>query len=794
MRKATLSIAVILSFLLTISGHCQNSTYHFRSKQPGPWGYTGTWESSSDSVNWTNATTFPDTMSSSITIQASHLVSQWNTGLKIDQITVMPDAILEISSITTLMDGPGDDLIVFGTLKLISTITKMPNSSIVIKNGGEYLADISSNNNIYSCDWETGSTIELTNIGARTSINGFNQNFYNIIWDGATQTHDVTLFLTNAFGVNGNFQLETTLGLDIILTASDEPRNWIISGNLELKNRTDIKLTSGSGPVTLTIGGNLIIGSSNNIKASIELGSEINTGNILNLNGDLLINTNTGINIYNLSKNGTICFTNNSAVQNIEKNYGVINRVNYILNSGVSVSSNVWTVDPGYNLILKENASLITNSPVSASVELTVPNSDWAVAMDGWQLISSPVSEQSVAVSGFTYPIGDPHYNAYDFYGWDESTNEWLNQKVASNVITTFIPGTGYLVAYDDGGTKLFSGILNNESITLSNLSFNGTGFYGGYHLLGNPFPSAINWNDSQWLRNNVSNVAFVWNETAENYLPVTEINPIIAAQQGFFVQVLSTNNSIIIPETARVHSNNSINKEYNPLISTPGTLYLRVISHCDSTFDETIVRLHQESLSGYDANDGLKLTGSPRAPQLYTMIEPDNKASVNVFSTFDPPETVSLFFKPGSMDSYSLEVILNSMEENVFLEDIITGQITKLSTGTNFSFNASPKDDLHRFIIHLGPLAVQETEKESFSIYSDGRNIFVYPASSFSFPPSTTLFYTLLTLSGHVLLQGRLAGCLPAAVELPDLPPAVYLLSLKSSILPPIIKKVVLF
>ena len=793
MRKATLSIAVLLSFLLTISGHCQKSTDHFRSKQTGRWGLASTWESSSDSINWINATVFPDEMSSSIIIQTSHVISQWNTGLKIDQITVMHDAILEIASVTTLMDGPGDDLSVYGTLHVFSILSKAPSANIVIKDGGNYLADISSNDNIHNCIWETGSTLELNNFSNKSSITGMSQSFHHILWNGSTQTTDVSLNLTNGFQANGSFLVQSTNNKYIILSSSNEPRDWLINGNLELHEISSMKLSDGTGPIKITINGDLIIGNSPNLLSRLVMGTATNAGNVIDLSGNLIVNSSGGINHNSNVMNGTICFVNTSDIQNIQNPYDRIFKINFILNEGVSVSSSNWRVDPTYQLTLKNNASLITNSDVPVSIERTLVNADWAVAMDGWHLISSPVSGQSVGTGGFTFPIGDPHYNAYDFYGWNWSTNDWLNQKVAGNDITTFILGTGYLVAYDDGGTKTFSGILNNESITLSNLSYSGTGSYGGFHLLGNPFPSAINWNDSQWLRNDVSNVAFVWNETAENYLPVTEINPIIAAQQGFFVRALSTNNSIVIPETARVHSSISFNKEYNPLISTSGTLYLRVTSHCDSTFDETIVRLHQESLSGYDANDGSKLTGSPRAPQLYTMIEPDDKASVNVFSRFDPPETVPLFFKPGSMDSYSLEVILNSMEENVFLEDIITGQITKLSTGTNFSFNASPQDDLNRFLIHLGPLAVEETEKESLTIYSDGRNIIIYPASSSS-PLSEPLHYTLLTLSGRVLLQGRLEGSLPAAVDLPPLPPSVYLLSLKSSNLGVLSKKIVIF
>ncbi|PKO95303.1 MAG: hypothetical protein CVU14_11620, partial [Bacteroidetes bacterium HGW-Bacteroidetes-9] len=207
-------------------------------------------------------------------------------------------------------------------------------------------------------------------------------------------------------------------------------------------------------------------------------------------------------------------------------------------------------------ILIQDGGSLIQPTQnVSATVERQLSNADWTNGMDGWHLLSSPVENQLVANGGFTT---DP----YDFYAWSETNNDWLNQKDGANNITSFVPGNAYLVSYDDGGTKSFAGELNVNGITFSDLSLTGSSYYVGYHLLGNPFPSALKWNDGNWALSNVGGIASVWNEIAQNYLSLANPNDIIPANQGFFIQINDASNSITIPAQSRIHSTQSFYKE----------------------------------------------------------------------------------------------------------------------------------------------------------------------------------------------------------------------------------------
>ena len=153
-------------------------------------------------------------------------------------------------------------------------------------------------------------------------------------------------------------------------------------------------------------------------------------------------------------------------------------------------------------------ASFILNGSYSGNgtfeMERYVAGADWNTWDDGWHDISSPVQDQEI--STFTTGI-------YDFYGWDETQNLWINYKDGSFIpwndnSSLFVEGRGYLIAYDETQTdKKFTGTPNNSDITISSLSYT-PDKANGWHLLGNPYPSALKWNDGNWTLTNIGGVA----------------------------------------------------------------------------------------------------------------------------------------------------------------------------------------------------------------------------------------------------------------------------------------------
>lgn len=446
-----------------------------------------------------------------------------------------------------------------------------------------------------------------------------------------------------------------------------------------------------------------------------------------------------------------------------------------LINSGKSL-----TVNPGFSLtvsgnltnnagnnglIVRSGGSLIHyTADIPGTMEREVANADWTNGMDGWHLISSPVENQLVTNGGFT---SDP----YDFYAWDEVTNTWLNQKEGANNITSFIPGKGYLVAYDDGGTKSFAGELNVTDAVFSNLSNTGSFWYTGFHLIGNPFASAIQWNNGSWNLNNVSGVASVWSETGQNYLSLPNANDIIPANQGFFVQVSNSTNSLTIPAAARTHSSTSFYKD-----APADFLKFRISGSANETFDETIVRLLDNATGDYDlAYDGHKISGSSVAPQIYTSIASGEFAAVNSFSASDVPESVELGFRAGIEAIYTLTAIENTFNRQITLEDRLTGTSTDIGVNPEYIFTAQPGDDENRFVLHLGTQVGTGNAPvlESFNIYSVSGKLFI------SSPSKENLPVVVRNLTGSVVIQGVTNGNGISTIEAGDLAHGIYVVSI---------------
>ncbi|MFH1121320.1 MAG: T9SS type A sorting domain-containing protein [Bacteroidota bacterium] len=426
----------------------------------------------------------------------------------------------------------------------------------------------------------------------------------------------------------------------------------------------------------------------------------------------------------------------------------------------LTVSESVENNSGNAGLILQNGSSLIHNNDnVPGTMLLTLADADWTNGLDGWHLVSSPVENQLLVNGEF---LSDP----YDFYAWRETSNSWLNQKVGSSNITSFIPGIGYLVSYDNGGTKTFAGTLNVSSVSFSNLSKTGSSYYIGYHLLGNPFASALKWNDGNWALSNIGGVASVWNETAQNYTSLSNPNDIIPANQGFFVQVSDASNNITIPSSARMHNSTPFYKQ------TPANfLKLRITNSENETFDETIVRFIDDATINYDPDyDGHKMSGSEIAPQLYTIITPGENAAVNSYSPADVPADIVLDFKPGLAATYTLMADEFTFDRQIILEDRKNGNTLLLNAGTTYTFNGVPGDNLSRFILHFSPLGIADPEQDQeIKVYSCGNIIYL------NSPGKVNGSVRIVSTAGQLVYLSRLGFQNLKSIDAQNFAPGVY-------------------
>lgn len=379
---------------------------------------------------------------------------------------------------------------------------------------------------------------------------------------------------------------------------------------------------------------------------------------------------------------------------------------NYIVNDLTIKSTSTLTLNPAKELTVNgtmynENSSasaltfqstasgtgsLIHNTAgVTATVERYITAGTWADGTDGWHLLSSPVAAQAI----------DPEFTSsgggeYDFYAWSEPAQVWLNQKVGANNITTFNVGQGYLAAYQNTDTKVFSGVLNiaDKSVTLTQ----NAGTYTGWNLLGNPYSSALTWNTG-WTLTNIGGVAQIWNEDIKDYSLIIA-GDAIPAMNGFMVYTSAASQSLTIPAAQRVHSATAWYKS--------AAQQIELIAHDPQgeSAKSSFIGFDSKATAGFDLEyDAYLLSGY--APKFYS-VAGGSEFSLNTLPEAVSNLTIPFGFVKNASSSFSIELAQSIEGHSVWLRDLLTNTVVNLSDTPVYSFTSADGDNAARFEIVL--------------------------------------------------------------------------------------------
>jgi M6 family metalloprotease-like protein len=422
------------------------------------------------------------------------------------------------------------------------------------------------------------------------------------------------------------------------------------------------------------------------------------------------------------------------------------------INPGAELSINGTLTNNNGNsgLVIKsdntDTGSLLHQTAnVPATVERFIDG--WNDAEDGWHLLSSPVAMQLISPAFTVSPASD-----YDFYAWDESSNYWVNYKNQSggggsspffdvvNVSLNFNVGAGYLVGYNIQSTKYFTGNLNDDDVVITGLGIS-SGNNKGWHLLGNPFPSAIIW-DNSWTKTNIGNVINIWNELGKSYSPLIadDGNPIPMAN-GFMVQVSSSPGSITIPAASRVHHSQAWYKE-------SGYPVLRLLArNLDKpSFQESQVRFNPAATENFDPDhDGRFLPGY--APQFYSVVEGE-KLMVNSLPEIREGLEIPFVFIRNTGENFSIEMNPDGFPESVWLIDKKLSVTHNMSKSPVYAFRAYEGDDQHRFILKFG------INDDSGLSDHDGLQAYTYGAVIYVFNPGNNGVAEVYNLQGKIVMN----------------------------------------
>ncbi len=280
--------------------------------------------------------------------------------------------------------------------------------------------------------------------------------------------------------------------------------------------------------------------------------------------------------------------------------------------------------------------------------------------------------------------------------------------------------GRGYAVQIGNNEKVQFTGPLNNNTQTISGLTYAATGTNGaasaGWALVGNPYPAPLDWrtvgNAAGSSLNGVDGAAYVFQSTSAysgRYTSFTNNvgagTGLIASGQGFFVRTSTpgTTGSITLSNSNRVTSYASpafqrTTAETRPLLrlslglgSQPATVA--------TAQDETFVYFETGATDGFDGHyDAYKLTnpsgyylGSVTPGTAPLGLSIDGRSPLAAATTTEIPLWVSL---PAGTYSLTATELLNFANlaggTTVQLRDALLGTLTDLATVPSYSFSVA--------------------------------------------------------------------------------------------------------
>jgi hypothetical protein len=382
---------------------------------------------------------------------------------------------------------------------------------------------------------------------------------------------------------------------------------------------------------------------------------------------------------------------------------------------GTTKVSGKVTITESANLVSNGLLTLVSDASGTASIG-TIPNTAsvtghvnyerYIPAGRLWRFIGWPISGSTVANSwqttihvtgpGTGGSLGGFNSNGFDWtaasapsiYTYNESLNADINSKwqAIPNTNVSIGSTTGYRLFIRgprEAGTSLLTssnhqllpvvlkgtGSINSGDITVNLTSSNGGGNNNGWHLLANPYPSAIDWNNPAWVseRAALNSTIYKYNPAQNKY---GAWNPIaggvnggsneIASGQAFFVKT-DVNTTLTFRESYKIDNSNS--GLFGKTGATGLVNNLKIsIGETSKIYDETVVCLSAYATKGVDNE--------------YDAIKPDvTNASISTYTNVDPTKLLINIVPNSIPDTIKLHTPLANANYNYLLR--FTGKET---------------------------------------------------------------------------------------------------------------------
>lgn len=414
--------------------------------------------------------------------------------------------------------------------------------------------------------------------------------------------------------------------------------------------------------------------------------------------------------------------------------------------AGLRVTGEAVTV----SRILLCNGLLETNGKMTL-----LSGGDGTALIDGAGIgtISGNVTMQRYLPTGFGYRyLSSPFVSAKvadltdeaieSIYRYDENrylggtpASGWVNHYNPDNILA---PMSGYAVNLGPDAGPLtidITGEVSNGDMSLPVFN-NDHPYTSGFNLVGNPYPSPVDWNLIDQLNSNIDNAVYYFSNSAVDQYGgtyITYINGIssdgratniIPSMQGFFIHVTDG----AFPVEGRLVMNNSVrvNDLEHPLIksATAETPQILRLSACFSTSpdkpDYTVVYFDDQATSEFDGQyDALKLMNTDESvPSLFSVTPSASRLSIN---GMPPPGSKTLLVPLGIVTRVDGTIMFRvcaidpSMAAmKISLIDSVAGAKREIALNSEYSVNLKAGDYAGRFFLKFAPAVPTSVNRQA--------------------------------------------------------------------------------
>jgi hypothetical protein len=370
----------------------------------------------------------------------------------------------------------------------------------------------------------------------------------------------------------------------------------------------------------------------------------------------------------------------------------------------------------------------------------------------GYKYVSSPFQASTVNEFGDDLNLASSFPT---FYMYDEgsTTSGWATYVTTTDPLN---PLEGYAANFGSSATPFIAditGSVNNGALSATLYNHNNT-FTQGFNLVGNPYPSPIDWDAaSGWTKTNIDNALYYFKaSTTDEYGGTysTYINgissdglatAIIPSMQGFFIHVsdgsypvtgtLGLNNSVRITDFTHPFLKSEKNGQF-PLIRL-GANFADVIN----STDPMVIYFDEKAREGFDSYlDALKLMNTDYyIPNLYAWGADGTKLSIDAL----PEKQDTLCIIPLGLktfiDGYIVFRIINISEElpdmKINISDMVAGIKNDLLNNNEYKVYLEAGEYKDRFFLNISEKGSEIPDTTSnnnlFSVYTSYGVIKVY-------------------------------------------------------------------